>query len=283
MARNRFQVGSLHFTIVSDGQFRMDAGAIFGVVPRVAWEPLAGPLDDQHRLTFDLNCVLVRSADKTILIETGNGDKPNVPYEGGGKLLDSLAAEGVKPEDVDIVINSHLHADHCGWNTRVENDRAVPTFPRARYYIQEKEWRDAMNPNERTRATYLEDNLKPIEESGQLVLVDGEKQVTPEIRIIPMPGHTDGHCGIILESDGQRAIYLGDLAQHRAHMERYPWIAAFDIMPLVSLETKKKIIGGALEEKTMLIVAHQPYPGVGYMRQEGKFRKWELVADESAE
>jgi glyoxylase-like metal-dependent hydrolase (beta-lactamase superfamily II) len=278
MTKNRFTVGSLHFTVVSDGQFKMDAGAVFGVVPRVMWEPLAGELDEQHRLTFDLNCVLVRSGDRTILIETGNGNKPAVPYEGGGILLESLAAEGVRPEDVEIVINSHLHADHCGWNTRAEGEKMVPTFPNARYYIQEREWRDAVNPNERTRSTYLADNLLPVQESGQLELIDGEKQVTNEIRIIPMPGHTDGHCGIVLESNGERAIYLGDLAQHSAHMERYPWIAAFDIMPLVSLETKKRIIGGALDKGTMLIVAHQPYPGVGYMRQDGKFRRWELVS-----
>lgn len=277
MPGKRFTVGNLDFTVVSDGQFKMDAGAVFGVVPRVMWEPLAGELDEQHRLTFDLNCVLVRSGDKTVLIETGNGNKPTVPYEGGGTLLESLAAEGIGPGDVDIVINSHLHADHCGWNTRLEGERMVPTFPNARYFIQEKEWQDATNPNERTRSTYLADNLLPVEESGQLELVDGERQITNEIRMIPMPGHTDGHCGIVLESEGKRAIYLGDLAQHAAHMERYPWIAAFDIMPLVSLETKKRIIGGALDEGTMLIVAHQPYPGVGHMRQEGKFRRWELV------
>jgi glyoxylase-like metal-dependent hydrolase (beta-lactamase superfamily II) len=277
MGGNKFRVGSLHFTVVSDGRFKMDAGAIFGVVPRVMWEPLAGDIDDQHRLEFDLNSVLVRSGDRTILIETGNGNKPSVPYEGGGILLDSLAAEGVQPGDVDMVINTHLHADHSGWNTRQEGDGFVPTFPNARYYIQEQEWRDAMNPNERTRATYLPENIRPLEEAGQLELVDGEKQIAPEVRIVPMPGHTSGHCGVIIESAGERAIYLGDLAQHKAHMERYPWIAAFDVMPLVSLETKKRIIGGAIDEGTMLIVAHQPYPGVGYMRQDGKFRRWELV------
>jgi glyoxylase-like metal-dependent hydrolase (beta-lactamase superfamily II) len=274
MPGNRFTVGSLRFTVVSDGQFKMDAGAVFGVVPRVMWEPVAGQLDEQHRLTFDLNCVLVRSGDLTILIETGNGNKPTVPYEGGGILLDSLAAEGVQPADVDIVINSHLHADHCGWNTRLEGEKMVPTFPNARYYIQEKEWRDATNPNERTRSTYLADNLLPIEEAGQLELIDGEKQITGEVRIIAMPGHTDAHCGIVLESNGERAIYLGDIAQHSAHIERYPWIAAFDVLPLVSLETKKRIIGGALDEGTLLITAHLPYPGVGHIRQDGKFRRW---------
>lgn len=278
MPPNRFTVGSLDFTVVSDGQFKMDAGAVFGVVPRVMWEPVAGELDEQHRLAFDLNCVLVRSAAQTILIETGNGNKPTVPYEGGGALLESLAAEGVQPVDIDIVINSHLHADHCGWNTRLEGEKMVPTFPNARYYIQEKEWRDATNTNERTRSAYLADNFLPIEETGQLELIDGEKQITNEIRIVPMPGHTDGHCGIVLESDGERAIYLGDIGQHVAHLERYPWIAAFDLMPLVSLETKKRIIGGALDEGTMLIVAHLRYPGVGYMRQDGKFRRWEPIA-----
>jgi glyoxylase-like metal-dependent hydrolase (beta-lactamase superfamily II) len=178
---------------------------------------------------------------------------------------------------VDVVINSHLHSDHCGWNTRLEGDRAVPTFPNARYYIQEKEWQDATNPNERTRGTYLEQNLKPVEESGQLELVDGEKQVTSDVRIMPLPGHTESHCGVLIESGGQRAIYLGDLGQHSAHLERYAWIGAFDVLPLVSLETKKEVLGKALAEKTMLIAAHQPYPGVGHIVQDGKFRRWELI------
>ncbi|MPZ24242.1 MAG: MBL fold metallo-hydrolase [Dehalococcoidia bacterium] len=279
MPRNHFKVGKLAFTVVSDGEIKLDAGATFGVVPRVLWEPHAGQLDDQHRLTMGLNCVLLQSAGNTVLIETGNGNKRGNPNEGGGELLEALVAEGVRPEDVDIVINSHLHADHCGWNTRLDGDRAVPTFPRARYIAQEKEWRDATNPNERTRATYLQDNLKPIEESGQLELVDGEKQITPEIRLLPQPGHTAGHCGILIESDGERALYLGDLVQHKMHLERFPWIASFDVLPLVALETKKEVIGRALAEKTMLIVSHQPFPGVGFMKQEGKFRVWELVQD----
>lgn len=276
--RNRLRLGALELLVVSDGTFQLDAGNLFGVVPRVTWEPLAGPLDEQHRLTMHLNSLVVRSGGGTVLIETGLGNKPGNPYQGGGRLLQNLAAEGIRPQEIDVVINTHLHADHCGWNTVLRDGVALPTFPSARYYLQHKEWEDATHPNERTRAAYLAHNLLPLEEAGQLELVDGERQVTPEVRILPNPGHTEGHAVVAITSGGETAVYLGDMAQHVTQLERFPWTTAFDVLPLVSLETKKRVITQAIEGNHLLIVPHLPFPGAGRIRMENGRRRWEFEA-----
>ena len=164
----RYRVGSVEVAVVNDGTFGYDAGPVFGVVPRVMWERVVPPLDAMHRLTLGLNCLLLRSEGKTVLIETGIGGKPgdrdNASPASEGTLLTSLAALGVSPENVDIVVNSHLHADHCGWNVLAEEGEGEavlrPTFPNATYFVAGVEWDDANHPNERTRATYLERNLR---------------------------------------------------------------------------------------------------------------------------
>ena len=288
-SKGKYRVGSLELVVLSDGVFYQDAGAVFGVVPRVAWERYAGELDDQHRIPLGLNCLLVRSEGKTILIETGVGDKVGArgqssPVE-DGNLLSELSAQGIRPEDVDVVINTHLHADHCGWNTRyLPVDEAggkkelVATFPRARYLIQRGEWEAATHPDERTRATYLAENLLPVKESGQLELIDGETRVTGEITVLPSPGHTADHASVVIVSGGETALYVGDIAQHAVQLERPAWIAAFDVLPLVSLETKKRLMERAVRENALVVSVHCPFPGVGRMRMtaEGR-RRWEPV------
>lgn len=273
--------------MLSDGTFRLDAGAVFGVVPRSMWEPVVQDLDEHHRTSLGLNCLLLQSDGRTILIETGVGDKGRESWLASpleqGNLLSDLAAHGLQPEDVDIVINTHLHADHCGWNTRyVSVDQAgqgkklVPTFPRARYYIQRGEWEAARHPNERTRATYLPENLTPLEESGRLELVEGETRVTPEVTIIPSPGHTEHHASVVITSGGEAALYVGDIAQHRVQLERTAWVSAFDVLPLVSLETKRRLMERAVRENALVISVHLPFPGAGRMTMtpEGR-RRWQ--------
>ncbi len=281
MARTppKYRVGSLELAVLSDGYFRLDAGATFGVVPRVMWEPLVGPLDEQHRMTLALNCLLLESQGKRILIETGLGDKDRARWGGSplaeGNLLSDLAAHGLRPEDIDIVINTHLHADHCGWNTRRVDGELAPTFPRARYYVQHGEWEAATHPNERTRATYLTENLTPPADSGQLELVDGERRVTGEVTIVPSPGHTADHASVVITSGGETAIYVGDIAQHTVQLERPAWVSAFDVLPLVSMETKKSLMERAVRENALVVAVHCSYPGVGRITQtpEGR-RKW---------
>jgi glyoxylase-like metal-dependent hydrolase (beta-lactamase superfamily II) len=277
-----FRLGNLDLQILSDGTFYQDAGAVFGIVPRVMWERVTRPqLDDQYRMPLGLNSVLLRSAGKTILIETGVGDKEGHRRQASpaseGTLVDALAAAGVRPEDVDIVINTHLHADHCGWNTRLsEGGRAVPTFPRAQYLIQRGEWEAAIDPNERTRATYLAENLLPLEEAGVLDLVDGERAVTPEITIVPTTGHTEDHASVVITSGGETAIYIGDMVQHHVQLERTAWVSSFDLLPLVSMETKKSMVERAIRERALIVSVHSPFPGLGRMTQaeDGK-KRWE--------
>jgi len=281
--RNRFRVGNIELVVLSDGAYYLDAGATFGVVPRVMWEPIAGPLDDHHRLSLGLNCLFLRSEGKDILIETGVGDKAggmrgqsSPPEE--GNLLTDLAAHFGQPEDVEVVINTHLHADHCGWNTRYVDGRLVPTFPRAEYLVQGKEWEVATHPNERTRATYLSENLLPVAESGRLRLVDGETNVTSEVTIIPTPGHSEGHASVVITSGREMAIYIGDVVQQAVQLERTAWVSALDVLPLVSMETKKRLVERAIQERALLICVHLPFPGVGHVTRtaDGK-RRWEPV------
>ena len=281
-APHTHRLGNLDLQILSDGLFYQDAGAVFGLVPRVMWERAAHPeLDDQHRMALGLNCVLVRSGDKLVLIETGVGDKAGQRRQaspaGEGTLLAALASLDVRPEQIDIVINTHLHADHCGWNTRANEEGApVPTFPRARYLIQRGEWEAATHPSERTRATYLADNLLPLEEAGVLELIDGERTVTPEITLLPTPGHTEEHASVVLTSGGETAIYIGDLVQHHVQLERTAWVSAFDVLPLVSMETKKRIVERAIRERALIVSVHSPFPGLGRLTKSEDGRKhWE--------
>ena len=266
----KHRLGNLDLAILSDGDFYIDAGATFGIVPRVMWESHAGELDSRHRVSLGLNSLLVKSQGKLVLIETGVGDKASgwrrqsSPAE-RGTLMTELDALGVRPEDIDVVLNTHLHADHCGWNTRYVDAQLVPTFPNAAYMIARDEWEGAIAPNERTRATYIEENLLPLQEHGRLSLVDGETKVTDEITIVPAPGHSPGHCAIVLSSAGEQGIYIGDIAQMAVQLERTAWVSAFDIMPLVTMETKKRIVEQAIEEGSLIIGVHTPFPGLGRM------------------
>lgn len=275
-----FRLGEFELLVVSDGVLDLDAGSVFGVTPRVMWEPLVGPLDEEHRLAVGLNCLLVRAQGKLVLIETGVGNKEmRVPAGTGvaqaGALVEDMARHGIQPQDVDIVINTHLHFDHCGYNTTYRDDKLVLTFPRARYLIQKGEWEEANHPNERTRASYLRENLEPLADGGQLELVEGEAEVVKGVRILPAVGHTAHHAMVEVASAGQTALYIGDLVQHPLMLERLAWISSYDELPLVALETKKRILGRAIGEDLLLVCVHCPPPGLGHLRLVDGKRKWE--------
>jgi glyoxylase-like metal-dependent hydrolase (beta-lactamase superfamily II) len=278
MTQARFRVGNLELLVMSDGSFYLDAGAVFGVVPRERWEPYAGPIDNHHRLALGTNCVALRSQGKAILIETGVGEKSMrkdaTPLE-EGNLISELEAGFGRPENIDVVMNSHLHGDHCGWNTRYVDGKLVPTFPNAEYLIQRAEWEAATHPNERTRATYLAENLTPVAESGRLRLLDGETKVTDEVTIVPTVGHSEGHASVVITSGGEMAIYIGDMVQQAVQLERTAWVAAFDVLPLMSMEAKKRLVEKAIQEKALLICVHLSFPGAGHMtRTPDGYKKW---------
>ncbi len=275
------RLGNLHLRVLSDGTYYQDAGAVFGVVPRILWERLGFTLNARYQMALGLNSLLLRSEGKNVLIETGVGEKERPlgqTERTDGSLLDELDRIGVRTNDIDIVVNTHLHADHCGWNTRKDANGAwVATFPRARYLIQRAEWDAAINPNERTRGTYLAENLRPIEASGQLELIDGERGVTSEITIIPTFGHSMGHASVVLASGGESAVYIGDMVQHPVQLERAAWVSSFDVYPLEAMDTKKKVVDRAIAEQQLVIAVHADYPGLGRMTETDGKRKWTRV------
>jgi glyoxylase-like metal-dependent hydrolase (beta-lactamase superfamily II) len=281
------RLGDLELLVVSDGVLRQDAGAAFGLTPRVMWEPYVPDLDEKYRLGMGLNCMVVRGGGKTVLVETGVGSKTGrtpgaAGTEGSGTLLQNLAREGIRPEDVDIVVNTHLHFDHAGGNTVTSEGKPAPAFPHARYLIQKGEWQVASRPNERTRATYLSENFEPLDDARQVELVEGEAEILKGVRLLPAPGHTADHCIVEMDSGGELALYVGELAQHPVMLERIAWISAFDVLPLVSLETKKRVIERALERRALIVSVHAPYPGLGRLRLEEGKRRWEPLEAETS-
>ncbi len=270
--------GDAELYVVSDGEFHMDGGGLFGLVPKVLWEQLLKP-DHLNRVAMALNCLLVRSAGKTILVDTGLGSKLSdrqkgilgyVPSDGGG-LLASLARLGVSASDVDIVINTHLHSDHCGGNTVEREGQVDPTFPRAEYWIQRREWAEAFYPNERTRPAYDLTNLEPIAREGQLRLVYGDCRVTKQVRCAVTRGHTAGHQSIVVEAGGNVVVYLGDLAPMAVHLQRLAYVTAYDNEPMETVESKRTMKSWMVECGASAVFAHDTCIPIGRLRDdEGK-------------
>lgn len=276
--------GGLEIFILSDGRFRLDGGAMFGVVPKPLWERRL-PADERNRVTLGLNCLLVRAGGKTILVETGTGEKFDPKREDiyaidhSVTLLDSLHSHGITPEEVDVVVNTHLHFDHCGWNTRWgKNGQPVPTFPRARYYVQRGEFQHARRPSERDRASYLPENFEPVAASQQWVLLEGNAQIVPGVELIRVPGHTRDMQCVRLTAGGRTAFFFADLVPTTAHLPS-PWIMGYDLYPLTTLEQKNYWIPQAMREEWLCLFAHDPQLPAAYLReQEGK-----LVAEPAQE
>lgn len=276
-----YRIGDFDLAVVSDGFMMLDGGAVMGLVPRVLWEPIIGKdrIDGEHRVPLALNCLVARRGDMVLLADTGIGNKltgaaRDRMFPGdNGHLLQVLARLGIGPGDVTHVANTHLHADHCGWNTVREDETLRPTFPNARYYVERGEFEAAMHPNERTRGTYFAENFEPLAATGQLELLDGEREILPGVTFVPAPGHTADHAIVAFVSGGETALYTGDLAHHAVQFERPAWIPAFDVLPLVSLETKKRIAERAFRENALIVSTHNEYPGAGRIRfVEGRYR-----------
>jgi len=281
------QFGSLSLQLISDGMMWLDGGALFGLVPRVLWKQVVEP-DELNRVPVALNCLLIESQGQWILVDTGLGDKLSDRQQRNhglqrphGGLVDGLDRLGLSVEDIDVVINTHLHGDHCGGNTTFCDGELVPTFPCAEYWVQRLEWAEACHPNERTQATYLLENLRPIEEAGQLRLLDGDTRVTDEVRCVVHPGHTRAYQSVVIESGGQTAIYIGDLAPFTIHLERIQWLPAFDVLPLEHLEAKRAVRDWTLERDALLIFQHDSLVSWGRLTcdEEGKYHvvPWEGI------
>lgn len=260
LVRGRTVLGDFELTICTDGTYLLDGGAMFGVVPKPMWEKQC-PADEQNRVLLGANTVIVRTGKHTIAIETGLGNKlPQKLREiyGASEMLPkSLEAAGVRPEEVDIVINTHLHFDHCGWNTK-RNDagQIVPTFPNARYFVHRGEVEHGHKQLERDRISYISDNYDPLVESGQMTLIDGNHaDIVPGISCEVYPGHTAQLMAVHIDSAGQRASYISDLIPDSAHLN-VSWVMGFDLFPLTSIEERKRFYQQAIPEKWLVLFTH---------------------------
>jgi len=257
-------IGDLSLAVVSDGTVWADAGGPFGLVPRVLYQRYLVP-DEHNRIPMTLQCLFVRSEGKNILIDTGLGSKlpPEAIEQWGlqrpqGTLLDDLGRLGVQPEAIDIVINTHLHADHCSGNTRLDDGGVQPSFPNAEYWVQHIEWAEASHPDARTRGTYYDVNFEPLMRSGQLRLLHGDTPVTGEVRCVVTPGHTRGHQSVELQSGSWHGLYVGDMASYAVHMQRTAWLTSYDVFPLENIRTKQRWQRWAVEHDAWLFFEHDP-------------------------
>jgi glyoxylase-like metal-dependent hydrolase (beta-lactamase superfamily II) len=271
---HRLTLGNFELSAVSDGIYHLDGGAFFGVVPKVVWSKKFAA-DETNRVPTGLNSVLVRDKERrgpTVLIETGIGNKLTEKmarlYGQPAKLLDDLNAAGVSPDDIDIVINTHLHFDHCGWNTVLRAGKPIATFPKAKYYVQEGEWKHA-HENQRDAVSYMTDNYDPLVESGQMQLLRGDTEIVPGISVKVFPGHTRDMQAVILQSGGQTASYISDLIPTSAHVE-LNWVMSFDLYPLETIESRKRYYARAIPEKWLTMFTHDPAIPWAYLEKDDR-------------
>ncbi len=263
--------GDFELTPVSDGIHHLDGGVYFGVVPKTLWSRKA-TADENNLVPSGLNSVLVRTGEKNILIETGIGNK--LPermvkiYGQPAELLDSLNTARVSPDDIDIVINSHLHFDHCGWNTVRRNGTISPTFPKAKYYAQEGEWKHA-HENLRDGVSYFTENYDPLVESGQMQLLRGTQEIVPGVSVEVFPGHTRDMQAIIIQSGGKTACYISDLIPTSAHLD-LNWVMSFDLYPVESIESRKRYYSRAIPERWLTMFTHDPKLPWGYLEKDDR-------------
>lgn len=285
------ELGDLELTRVSDGEFRLDGGAMFGVVPRVLWEKVAPP-DAQNRIRMGTNCLLVARGSDLLLIDTGIGDKNDARFRDmygmpsqGTRLPESIRQAGYELGDVTHVLLSHLHFDHCGWNTRESAGRIVPTFPQARYWLQRDEVEHARRPNERDRASYFPANWEPLFEAGVVELFGDEAEPIPGVKAVRAPGHNADMCIVLLDGGhGEKGVYWADLVPTSAHVP-FPWIMSYDLYPLTTLETKKLWLPRAVAGNWLCVFEHDPDRPFGRLVEEkpGRYRvndEWRIKNSE---
>jgi glyoxylase-like metal-dependent hydrolase (beta-lactamase superfamily II) len=268
---HRLTLGDFELTVLSDGNYYLDGGAFFGVVPKALWERKIKP-DERNRVSVAMNSLLVRTGKHNVLIETGMGNKlPQKMVEvycPQPQLLENVAAAGVSPEEIDTVINTHLHFDHCGWNTVRANGRIHATFPKAKYYVQEGEWRHGTQQLERDRVSYISDNYDPLVQSGQMQLLYGDQEIVPGISVRVYSGHTRNMQAVMIKSKNQKACYISDLIPTTAHLSP-TWVMAFDLFPLETIQSRKRFYEQAIPEKWLVVFTHDTVRPWAYVEAGG--------------
>jgi len=267
------KLGQFEVWPISDGTFKLDGGQMFGVVPKVMWEKKA-PADERNLIRMALNCLLVQTGEHNILIETGIGERFDAKFadiyrvQKSTSLPAELARHGLSWPDIDIVINTHLHFDHCGWNLRVDDGRLVASFPRARYFVQRGEWEHALHPTLRDRASYIADRFQTAESHTEFL--EADQEILPGVSVEVLPGHNRNMQAVRIESEGQAVYFISDLVPMRPHVA-YPWIASVDLYPLETLAQKQRLLPRLAEEKAIVVFPHEPdMPWARLVDKDGK-------------
>ena len=265
--------------LINGGNFWLDGGAMFGVVPKVLWEKLI-EVNEKNQIPMATYSLLIefKNDDRKILVETGYGDKYSEKerkiygFE-DRTILTALEDEGFAPEDITDVVLTHLHFDHAGGATILKNGEAVPAFPRANYYIQSEQWEHALNPNERDRASYYSWNYLPLIEAGQVTLLEGETEIADGVTLLPTEGHTPGHQSVLIEGEDREIFYAGDLLPTSRHVP-LPYIMAYDLFPVTTLKVKKDILLRAVNRKWLIVFEHDYDAPLGEVEidEKGKFK-----------
>jgi methylmalonyl-CoA epimerase len=278
----RCTIGDFELLTLSDGFIHLDGGAMFGVVPRALWEKRL-PADDSNRIPLGMRPLIVRTGRKTLIIDAGCGDKMDAKLAQIYKLdrryhLDhALAEAGVRADEIDLVVASHLHFDHVGGFTAVdEHGSLVPRFPKARYIAHRAEWEDATHPHERNRASYLQENFVPLRDAGVLTLVDDGAEIVPGVRYRRSGGHTAHHQVVMIESGGKTAVFTADMYPTTVHVPD-PWMMGYDLYPVDTLRFKRDFATEAIEREYLLFFEHDPSVAAGYLREKDGKRYVERV------
>ena len=279
MAGEKVTIGNVEIISLSDGIMQFDLCNFFPGIPSEDWEPYGDHLTEDHRLHINLASFLVRSDGRTILVDTGMGPKPaDAPDTPWGNLLNSFQANGLRPEDLDMVVMTHLHRDHVGWNLQRRNGIYAPTFPNARYYMSAKDWEASHSPElQAERFANAPDCVWPLEELGLIELTEGEQALTSELTTLPTPGHTPGHISIMIASQGQRGLILGDVLHNTVQVEQTDWVSRADIDPAQTRITRRSLMERLEREESVVAAIHLPAPGFGkVVRLEGR-RYWQAL------
>ncbi len=253
------RLGALLIQPVSDGLLSLFPRDVFADAEPEAWQPYV-PLDAEGRMQLGLTALLVSVGDRRILVDTGFGPRPD--WQAVGQLANSLAEVGVSAADIDTVVISHPHGDHIGGATLGAGDDARLAYPNARYWLGQADW-DHYSQPEMLGQRGLADKLMPLANADHLDLADGEREIAPGVRLLPLPGHTPGHMGVAMTAGNEMAIYVGDLIHHQLQIEHPDWSPTFDALPPLSRETRRKLVERARRERSVVLSYHLPFPGIG--------------------